>query len=83
MLYTGISKYRLYTVTAKHLLYERKENHEKIYLEQNVVLLFLLGNSSRKPGLAEDIFRKYTEKINRIAEKRTNMRVTLARTLDE
>jgi hypothetical protein len=37
-----------------------------MYLEQNIILLFFLDNSSRKPGLAKDIFRKYTDKINRI-----------------
>jgi hypothetical protein len=35
-------------------------------LGQNTILLFLLNNNPRKPGLAEIIFRKHTNKINRI-----------------
>jgi hypothetical protein len=54
-----------------------------MYLEQSTTPLSLLGNSPRKPGLVEDTFRRYTDKINRIAQKRTNIIVTLARTLDE
>jgi hypothetical protein len=29
MFYTKTSKHRLYAVIAKHLFYEKKENHEK------------------------------------------------------
>jgi hypothetical protein len=43
---------------------------KKKYLEQNIIPLFFLSNSPRKPGLAEDIFRRYTNKINRITQKK-------------
>jgi hypothetical protein len=40
---------------------------KKMYLEQSAAPPSFLGDSPRKPGSAEDTFRKYTDKINKIA----------------
>jgi hypothetical protein len=43
-----------------------RKTMKKMYLEQNIILLFFLNNNYRKPGSVEDIFRRHTNKINRI-----------------